>query len=193
MSELVAALPPSTVDEAGLAGEWELVYSDVELFRSSPFFLAIEVLTHRPAQRHGAAPAAHGCHHTPSTPALCPDPCRPPQAALDSSPGIPQLGKWLGLTDPTKKSALFFKLHQLQVKLQAVHRAALCASSDSTDSRRSRESQASDVAPTNEEGTSSSWLPRSPPWAPCDIATPYGQNRVIRGVTMRTWTSTTPP
>ena len=42
MSELVAALPPSTVDEAGLAGEWELVYSDVELFRSSPFFLAIQ-------------------------------------------------------------------------------------------------------------------------------------------------------
>ena len=40
---------------------------------------------------------------------------QPPQAALDSSPGIPQLGKWLGLTDPTQKSALFFKLHQLQV------------------------------------------------------------------------------
>jgi hypothetical protein len=43
MSELVAALPTSSVDEAGLTGEWELVYSDVELFRSSPFFLAIEV------------------------------------------------------------------------------------------------------------------------------------------------------
>ena len=40
---------------------------------------------------------------------------RPPQAALDSSPGIPLLGKWLGLTDPTQKSALFFKLHALQV------------------------------------------------------------------------------
>ena len=73
MSELVAALPPSTVDEAGLAGEWELVYSDVELFRSSPFFLAIEVLTRRPAKRDGAAPAAHCCHHTPCAAALCPD------------------------------------------------------------------------------------------------------------------------
>ena len=73
MAELVAALPPSTVDEAGLAGEWELVYSDVELFRSSPFFLAIEVLTRRPAKRDGAAPAAHCCHHTPGAAALCPD------------------------------------------------------------------------------------------------------------------------
>jgi len=69
---------PSTIDEATLSGEWELVYSDVELFRSSPFFLAIE-------------------------------------QALDTSPGIPMLGKWLGITDPTKKSAMFFKLHQLQV------------------------------------------------------------------------------
>jgi len=66
------------VSESLLAGEWELVYSDVELFRSSPFFLAIE-------------------------------------QALDTSPGIPTLGKWLGITDPTKKSAMFFKLHQLQV------------------------------------------------------------------------------
>ncbi len=68
----------SPVNERALAGEWELVYSDVELFRSSPFFLAIE-------------------------------------QALDTSPGIPALGKWLGITDPTKKSAMFFKLHQLQV------------------------------------------------------------------------------
>lgn len=67
-----------TINEAALAGEWELVYSDVELFRSSPFFLAIE-------------------------------------QALDTSPGIPTLGKWLGITDPTKKSSMFFKLHQLQV------------------------------------------------------------------------------
>ena len=112
MSELVAALPPSTVDEAGLAGEWELVYSDVELFRSSPFFLAIEVLTRRPAQagRRGPRRALLSPHALRS----CTVP-RPLQAALDSSPGIPQLGKWLGLTDPTKKSALFFKLHQLQV------------------------------------------------------------------------------
>ena len=112
MSELVAALPPSTVDEAGLAGEWELVYSDVELFRSSPFFLAIEVLTRRPAQAGRRGP----CRALLSPHALrCCTVPRPPQAALDSSPGIPQLGKWLGLTDPTKKSALFFKLHQLQV------------------------------------------------------------------------------
>ena len=112
MSELVAALPPSTVDEAGLAGEWELVYSDVELFRSSPFFLAIEVLTRRPAQagRRGPRRALLSPHTLRSCTVR-----RPPQAALDSSPGIPQLGKWLGLTDPTKKSALFFKLHQLQV------------------------------------------------------------------------------
>ena len=112
MSELVAALPPSTVDEAGLAGEWELVYSDVELFRSSPFFLAIEVLTRRPAQAGRRGP----CRALLSPHALrCCTVPRPSQAALDSSPGIPQLGKWLGLTDPTKKSALFFKLHQLQV------------------------------------------------------------------------------
>ena len=69
MAELVAALPPSTVDEAGLAGEWELVYSDVELFRSSPFFLAIEVLTRRPAKRDGAAPAAHAIEAVSSPPA----------------------------------------------------------------------------------------------------------------------------
>eukprot|EP00960_Hanusia_phi_P074810 768320-Hanusia_phi.AAC.8 len=47
------------ISETSLSGEWELVYSDVELFRSSPFFLAIE-------------------------------------QALDTSPGIPLLGKWLG-------------------------------------------------------------------------------------------------
>eukprot|EP00747_Dinoflagellata_sp_TGD_P166931 gnl/TRDRNA2_/TRDRNA2_190511_c0_seq1.p1 gnl/TRDRNA2_/TRDRNA2_190511_c0~~gnl/TRDRNA2_/TRDRNA2_190511_c0_seq1.p1 ORF type:complete len:406 (+),score=75.08 gnl/TRDRNA2_/TRDRNA2_190511_c0_seq1:83-1300(+) len=64
--------------EAQLAGDWELVYSDVELFRSSPFFLAIE-------------------------------------EALNNSPGIPKLGRWLGATDPKKKAELFFKLHQLQV------------------------------------------------------------------------------
>jgi hypothetical protein len=31
-----------TIDEHTLQGEWELVYASVELFRSSPFFLAIE-------------------------------------------------------------------------------------------------------------------------------------------------------
>lgn len=61
-----------------LAGDWELVYSDVELFRSSPFFLAIE-------------------------------------KALNESPGIPQLGRWLGATDPERKAEVFFRLHQLQV------------------------------------------------------------------------------
>ncbi len=30
------------VSEESLSGEWELIYSNVELFRSSPFFLAIE-------------------------------------------------------------------------------------------------------------------------------------------------------
>ena len=30
------------VSEEKLSGEWELIYSTVELFRSSPFFLAIE-------------------------------------------------------------------------------------------------------------------------------------------------------
>ena len=33
---------PSEVTEKNLSGEWELIFSDVELFRSSPFFLAIE-------------------------------------------------------------------------------------------------------------------------------------------------------
>ena len=67
MSDLVAALPASTVDEAGLAGEWELVYSDVELFRSSPFFLAIEVM------RHPAKGAAVACC-LPHTVAIAPSP-----------------------------------------------------------------------------------------------------------------------
>ena len=66
------------ITEESLAGEWELVFSEVELFRSSPFFLAIE-------------------------------------EALNASPGIPRLGRWLGATDPTKKAELFFKLHKLQV------------------------------------------------------------------------------
>lgn len=67
------------ITEAALEGDWELCFSEVELFRSSPFFLAIE-------------------------------------EALNSSPNIPTLGRWLGLTDPTKKAELFFKLHQLQVR-----------------------------------------------------------------------------
>ena len=69
MSDLVAALPASTVDEAGLAGEWELVYADVELFRSSPFFLAIEVRpTSSVEHRAGAITApCHGRHGAPAT------------------------------------------------------------------------------------------------------------------------------
>jgi len=67
-----------TVTQEALAGEWELVYASVELFRSSPFFLALE-------------------------------------EALNNSPGIPTLGRWLGATDPTQKAQLFFKLHMLQV------------------------------------------------------------------------------
>ena len=30
------------ISEETLSGEWELIYSTVELFRSSPFFMAIE-------------------------------------------------------------------------------------------------------------------------------------------------------
>jgi len=80
IADLATQLEPMSKDitEEALEGEWELAYADVELFRSSPFFLAIE-------------------------------------RALDTSPGIPWLGKMLGITDPTKKSAMFFKLHQLQV------------------------------------------------------------------------------
>lgn len=78
VERLIANAAGKAVSEAQLAGDWELVYSDVELFRSSPFFLAIE-------------------------------------EALNGSPGIPALGRWLGLTDPKKKAELFFKLHQLQV------------------------------------------------------------------------------
>jgi hypothetical protein len=81
MSELIEALSAAQtkpVTESDLEGEWELVFSEVELFRSSPFFLAIE-------------------------------------EALNGSPNIPTLGRWLGLTDPSKKAELFFKLHQLQV------------------------------------------------------------------------------
>ena len=79
LDELAAAQSSAdAVTESALEGEWELVFSEVELFRSSPFFLAIE-------------------------------------EALNNSPNIPTLGRWLGLTDPTKKAELFFKLHQLQV------------------------------------------------------------------------------
>ena len=69
MAALVAELEAtsSTITEDALKGEWELVFSDVELFRSSPFFLAIE-------------------------------------EALNSSPGIPRLGRWLGATDPARKA-----------------------------------------------------------------------------------------
>eukprot|EP00959_Pyramimonas_sp_CCMP1952_P403445 8453691-Pyramimonas_sp.AAC.1 len=44
MKELVVELVKNecTISEQTLQGEWELVYASVELFRSSPFFLAIE-------------------------------------------------------------------------------------------------------------------------------------------------------
>ena len=44
MEELVNDLEKqnSEISEEKLSGEWELIYSTVELFRSSPFFLAIE-------------------------------------------------------------------------------------------------------------------------------------------------------
>ena len=44
MEELIKSLESfkSEVSEEALSGEWELIYSTVELFRSSPFFLAIE-------------------------------------------------------------------------------------------------------------------------------------------------------
>ena len=44
MEELIDSLENfnTEVSEEKLSGEWELIYSTVELFRSSPFFLAIE-------------------------------------------------------------------------------------------------------------------------------------------------------
>jgi hypothetical protein len=74
MDSLVCQLAATECDitEEALEGEWELIFSDVELFRSSPFFLAIE-------------------------------------EALNASPGIPALGRALGLRDPTRKAELFFK------------------------------------------------------------------------------------
>ena len=44
MEELIKILESfnTKVSEETLSGEWELIYSTVELFRSSPFFLAIE-------------------------------------------------------------------------------------------------------------------------------------------------------
>ncbi len=44
MDELIKDLEKqnSDISEEKLSGEWELIYSTVELFRSSPFFLAIE-------------------------------------------------------------------------------------------------------------------------------------------------------
>ena len=32
----------SDISEQSLSGEWELIYSNVELFQRSPFFLSIE-------------------------------------------------------------------------------------------------------------------------------------------------------
>tara|TARA_B100000579_G_scaffold425906_1_gene432292 strand:- start:3691 stop:4440 length:750 start_codon:yes stop_codon:yes gene_type:complete len=44
MEKLVEALVPlsNEITQNAIEGEWELIYSSVELFRSSPFFLAIE-------------------------------------------------------------------------------------------------------------------------------------------------------
>ena len=44
MDDLIESLKiySSEISEQSLSGEWELIYSNVELFRSSPFFLAIE-------------------------------------------------------------------------------------------------------------------------------------------------------
>ena len=44
MEQLIKSLDSfnSEISEEKLSGEWELIYSTVELFRSSPFFLAIE-------------------------------------------------------------------------------------------------------------------------------------------------------
>eukprot|EP00238_Polyblepharides_amylifera_P008101 CAMPEP_0196583032 /NCGR_PEP_ID=MMETSP1081-20130531/41763_1 /TAXON_ID=36882 /ORGANISM="Pyramimonas amylifera, Strain CCMP720" /LENGTH=179 /DNA_ID=CAMNT_0041903791 /DNA_START=241 /DNA_END=777 /DNA_ORIENTATION=+ len=45
MKELVQELTinhPCIISEETLSGDWELVYASVELFRSSPFFLAVE-------------------------------------------------------------------------------------------------------------------------------------------------------
>ena len=44
MAELIGNLTTYSLEisEKTLSGEWELIYSNVELFRSSPFFLAIE-------------------------------------------------------------------------------------------------------------------------------------------------------
>ena len=74
---------PCTLNEDTLSGDWELIYSDVELFRSR--------------HEHPGRPAAR-------RPPLPPLTARPPRSpfflaiedALDSSPGIPLLGQWLG-------------------------------------------------------------------------------------------------
>ena len=44
MGDLIDSLKSFSfeISEKSLAGEWELIFSNVELFRSSPFFLAIE-------------------------------------------------------------------------------------------------------------------------------------------------------
>ena len=44
MHDLIESLKiySSEISEKSLSGEWELIYSNVELFRSSPFFLSIE-------------------------------------------------------------------------------------------------------------------------------------------------------
>ena len=43
MNKTIEILVPLSeeITESSIEGEWELIYSSVELFRSSPFFLAI--------------------------------------------------------------------------------------------------------------------------------------------------------
>ena len=44
IKELIKELEKFTeeINETNLSGDWELIFTNVELFRSSPFFLAIE-------------------------------------------------------------------------------------------------------------------------------------------------------
>jgi hypothetical protein len=100
---------PFKLDEESLSGEWELVYSDVELFRSRLKILECIVAFHDlhcivlrrfvdfrkkfiPQTYIYVAlqrpPTNYGCVHSPFFLAI--------EQALDTSPGIPLLGQWLG-------------------------------------------------------------------------------------------------
>ena len=110
LRKLIATSPPLPTSLAELDGEWELIFTSVAhgIFRSSPFFLAIQV---RKTERYvpcGAKPQ-HTWPHG-SYPSLCDMPL-PLTAITASCAAVQEAYTRAGFPD---KAELFFKLHELQ-------------------------------------------------------------------------------